>query len=117
MPIKLDCGDLELTLNIIFGVKKASEPIDFEGMLAKVQEIKPNLEKTVLSQIAEHIGYDQETIDAKIHERDEKIAASRAAEDKGRAEKAALRSGLPPLEPPPPMETTPAMPNAAEKPN
>jgi hypothetical protein len=121
MPIKIDCGDVEFSVNIVFGMtyrleaKTDDERAQRLGMINKAMDLKPALEKTVLSQIAEHIGYDQATIDTKLHERDEKIAATQAAEDQGRAEKATLRRGLPPLEPPPPMET--GLPAALEKPS
>jgi hypothetical protein len=121
MPLKVDCGDVEFSVNIVFGMtyrleaKTDDERAQRLGMINKVMDLKPTLEKTVLSQIAEHIGYDQATIDTKLHERDEKIAATQAAEDQGRAEKATLRRGLPPLEPPPPIEHG-TLPKALEKP-
>ena len=121
MPIKIDCGDVEFSVNIVFGMtyrmdaKSDEEREERLAMINKVMELKPNLEKTVLGQLAEHIGYDQAAIDVKIHERDEKIAATRAAEDQGRAEKATIRRGLPPLEPPPPIEHG-TLPPALEKP-
>lgn len=122
MPIKIDCGDVEFSVNIVFGMtyrmdaKTDDERAERLAMINKIMDLKPNLEKTVLGQLAEHVGYDQEIIDAKIHEREEKIAANRAAEDQGRAEKATLRAGLPPLEPPPPMEHG-TLPAALEKPS
>ncbi len=122
MPLKIDCGDVEFSVNIVFGMtyrrvaKTDDERAERLAMINKIMELKPNLEKTVLGQLAEHAGYDQETIDAKIHERDEKIAADKAAEDQGRAEKATLRRGLPPLEPPPPIEHG-TLPAALEKPS
>lgn len=121
MPLKIDCGDVEFSVNIVFGMtyrldaKTADERAERLALINKAMELKLTLEKTVLSQIADHIGYDQATIDAKIHERDERIAANRAAEDQGRAEKATLRRGLPPLEPPPPIEHG-TLPAALEKP-
>ena len=121
MPLKIDCGDVEFSVNIVFGMtyrldaKTDEDRAERLALVKKVMELKPNLEKTALRQIADHIGYDQATIDAKIHERDEKIAATRAAEDQGRAEKATLRRGLPPLEPPPPIEQG-TLPAALEKP-
>ncbi len=121
MPIKIDCGDVEFSVNIVFGMtyrldaKSNDERAERLAMINKAMELKQNLEKTVLGQLAEHIGYDQATIDVKIHERDERNAASRAAEDQGRAEKATLRAGLPPLEPPPPIEHG-TLPAALEKP-
>lgn len=122
MPLKIDCGDVEFSVNIVFGMtyradaKSDDERAERLAMINKIMELKPNLEKTVLGQLAEHAGYDQETIDTKIHERDEKIAANRTAEDQGRAEKATLRRGLPPLEPPPPIEHG-TLPAALEKPS
>lgn len=121
MPLKIDCGDVEFSLNLVFGMtyrmdaKTDDEKAERFALVKKVMELKPSLEKTVLSQIADHIGYDQAIIEGKIHERDEKIAATRAAEDQGRAEKATLRRGLPPLEPPPPIEQG-TLPAALEKP-
>jgi len=99
MPIKIDCGDVELTLNLVFGMrykqkaKNADERAARLEMINKAMEIKPNLEKTTLSQIADHIGYEQETIDTKVNARDEKIAADGEAEAQGRAEMQARRHG------------------------
>jgi len=122
MPLKIDCGDVEFSVNIVFGMtyraeaKSDDERAERLAMINKAVDLKETLEKTILGQIADHVGYDQTTIDAKIHERDEKIAANKAAEDQGRAEKATLRRGLPPLEPPPPMEHG-TLPAALEKPS
>lgn len=110
MPIKIDCGDVELSLNLVFGMtyrltSTSDEERDArDAMMAKVMEMKPHLEKTVLEQIGEHIGYDQETITTKVKARDEKNAADRKAEDDGRAVKSAQRAGLPPPTSPPPIE-------------
>lgn len=97
MPLKIDCGDVELTLNLVFGIryklsaKNSDERAERLALINKVMEIKPNLEKTVLSQLADHAGYDKETIEAKIEARDKKIAADREAEEKGSAEMKARR--------------------------
>jgi len=98
MGLRIDCGDVELSCNITFGMNYKTVP---EGEAAEevlkqrelVRDIKPNLEKTVLMQIADHIGYDQETIEAKIKARDETNAANREAEEKGSAEMRARREG------------------------
>jgi len=97
MPLKIDCGDVELSLNLVFGIrykmsaKDSDERMERLALINKAMEIKPNLEKTVLAQIADHIGYEQGTIEAKVNARDEKIAADREAEEKGSAEMKARR--------------------------
>lgn len=97
MPIKIDCGDVELTLNLVFGIryklnaKNADERAERVQLVNKAMEIKSNLEKTTLAQIADHIGYEQDVIEAKIKDRDEKIAADHEAEGQGRAEMQARR--------------------------
>lgn len=99
MPLKIDCGDIELTLNLVFGIrykmtaKNADERMERLALINKAMEIKPTLEKTVLAQIADHIGYEQATIEAKVNARDEKIAADGEAEVQGRAEMQARRHG------------------------
>jgi len=99
MPIKIDCGDVELTLNLVFGIrykmnaKNADERMERLALINKAMEIKPNLEKTVLAQIADHIGYEQATIEAKVKARDEKIAADHEAEEQGREDMKRRRAG------------------------
>jgi hypothetical protein len=99
MPLKIDCGDVELTLNLVFGMrykldaKNADERAARLERINRAMEIKPNLEKTVLMQIADHVGYDQDTIEAKINERDEKNVADRKAEEEGRMDMQRRRSG------------------------
>jgi len=99
MPLKIDCGDVELTLNLVFGMrykldaKNADERAERVAQIDKAMEIKPTLEKTVLSQIADHIGYDQEVIETKVVARDEKNTADRKAEADGSAEMQRRRSG------------------------
>jgi len=99
MPLKIDCGDVELTLNLVFGMrykmdaKNADERAARLEMINKAMEIKPTLEKSVLSQIADHIGYEQETIEAKVNARDEKNAADHAAEEEGRESMRRRRAG------------------------
>lgn len=99
MPLKIDCGDVELTLNLVFGIrykldaKNADERAERLALINKVMEIKPTLEKTVLSQLADHAGYDKETIEAKIEARDEKNTADRKAEQDGRESVRRRRGG------------------------
>lgn len=99
MPLKIDCGDVELTLNLVFGIrykldaKNADERAERLALIKKAMEIKPTLEKTVLSQLADHVGYDKEVIEAKVKARDDKIAADHEAEVEGRAEMKLRRSG------------------------
>ena len=104
MSLKIDCGDREFTINIVFGMKyrsatkTAKERKERQLLMTKAMEIMPALEKQVLTTLSDHIGYDSAKIENKIHEREEKNAADRAAEDQGRAAKSAKRAGLP--EPP-----------------
>ena len=117
-----DCGDVTVTVVIRTGVKFALAAVGDEMserivMADKVADILPRLEKTILEQICDHIGYDAETCEAKLKAREEKNIADRKAEDEGRAEKQAERDGLPPLQPhPPPVaglgETAPEEPAA-----
>jgi len=99
MPLKIDCGDVELSLNLVFGMrykqdaKNADERAARVEMINKAMEIKPTLEKTVLSQIADHIGYEQDVIEAKVKARDEKNAADHEAEEKGREDMRRRRAG------------------------
>lgn len=99
MPLKIDCGDVELTLNLVFGVKykldakDADERAERVAAISKAMDIKPTLEKSVLIQLADHIGYDEATIEAKITARDEKIAADREAESQGREDMRRRRAG------------------------
>lgn len=99
MPLKIDCGDVELTLNLVFGMrykqnaKNADERAERVAMINKAMEMKPTLEKTVLSQIADHIGYEQATIEAKVKARDEKNAADHEAEKQGSEDMKRRRSG------------------------
>ncbi len=99
MPLKIDCGDVELTLNIVFGMRYKADAKNSDERAARLEQInkamdmKPTLEKTVLSQIADHIGYDEAMIEAKVNARDEKNAADRKAEDDGSAEMQRRRAG------------------------
>jgi len=99
MPLKIDCGDVELTLNLVFGMryklsaKDADEQAARAAMIDKAMDMKPTLEKTVLAQIADHIGYDEEMINAKIKARDEKNAGEQAAEKQGSEDMRRRRTG------------------------
>lgn len=99
MPLKIDCGDVELTLNIVFGMRYKADAKNSDERAARLEQInkamdmKPTLEKTVLSQIADHIGYDEERIKAKINARDEKNAADHEAEKQGREDMRRRRAG------------------------
>jgi hypothetical protein len=99
MPLKIDCGDVELTLNLVFGVryklaaKDEDEQAERAAMIDKAMDIKSNLEKSVLIQLADHIGYDEETIEAKINARDEKNAGEQAAEKQGSEDMRRRRTG------------------------
>jgi len=99
MPLKIDCGDVELTLNIVFGMRYKADAKNSDERAARLEQInkamdmKPTLEKTVLSQIADHIGYEQDVIEAKIKARDEKIAADHEAEKQGSEDMKRRRSG------------------------
>lgn len=98
MPLKIDCGDVELSLNLVFGLTYKMGQVgpstqERDEMLKKAQEIKPNLEKSVLIQLADHIGYDEETIEAKIKARDEKNAGEQAAEKQGSEDMRRRRTG------------------------
>jgi hypothetical protein len=120
MSLNRDCGDREVSLNLIVGIsyrmaaKTVEEQAERNALVEKLMEIKPNLEKSVLDQICDHLGLDEDEVSARVEARDSKNAADRAAEDRGRAEKAAKRAGLPPLTPPPPIERGPA-PNVPEE--
>jgi 2-hydroxychromene-2-carboxylate isomerase len=95
MGLRIDCGDFELSCKIVFGVHKkpGHDFSELESMVPKVDEIRSNLEKTVLYQIADHIGLDEEAIKAKVKERDERDAANKEAEEKGSADMRARREG------------------------
>lgn len=101
-----DCGDMTVTITITTGVKFSAAAGGGEEALfrtaidEKIADILPNLEKTMLDQICDHIGYDEDKIKFQVGLRDGKNAANRKAETEGRAEKQAQRDGLPP--PPPP---------------
>lgn len=107
MSINRDCGDLTVAVVIRTGAKYLAAAVtDVEKLTRlaideKIAEIIPKLEKTILDQICDHIGFDAETVTAKVKARDEKLAADRKAEDEGRAEKKARRDGLPALQPAP----------------
>ncbi len=108
MSTTKDCGDLTVAVAIRTGVKFGAAAVTDEDKLArmtideKIADILPQLEKTLMEQICDHIGYDAETVEAKVKARDDKNAADREAEETGRAEKKARRDGLPPLQPHPP---------------
>lgn len=95
MSLRIDCGDFELSCKIVFGVHKkpGHDFSELEKQIPKVEEIRANLEKTVLYQIADHIGLDEEAIKAKVKERDERDAANKEAEEKGSADMRAKREG------------------------
>ena len=101
MSVNRDCGDMEIGVAIRVGTKFTLAAVSDDDKLAriamdeKVAEIVPQLEKTITDQILDHIGYDQETVAAKVKARDEKNAADRKAEVEGRAAKQAKRAGLP----------------------
>lgn len=103
-----DCGDMRFQVVIRTGIKFMAVAVEDDDKLArirideKIADILPQLEKTIMDQICDHIGYDAETVEAMVKERDDKLAADREAEEKGRAEKKARRDNLPPLQPPPP---------------
>lgn len=103
-----DCGDLSVAVVIRTSVKYRGKAVTDEQKLArirideKIAELLPALEKTMLGQVCDHIGYDDETCAANIKERDEKSAANAKAEAEGREEKQRKRDGLPPLQPHPP---------------
>jgi len=95
MSLRIDCGDFELSCKIVFGVhKKPGQDLsELDDMIPKVEEIRGNLEKTVLYQLADHMGLDEETIKAKVKERDDRDAANHDAEEKGRQEMKDRRAG------------------------
>lgn len=103
-----DCGDMLVSVVIRTSVKFRGKAVTDEDKLArmaideKIEELLPALEKTLLGQVCDHIGYDDETCAAKIKVRDDKKEADRLAEEEGRAEKQRRREGLPPLQPHPP---------------
>lgn len=103
-----DCGDLSVAVVIRTSVRYRGKAVTDEEKLAriaideKIAELVPALEKTLLGQVCDHIGYDDETCAAKVQVRDEKKAADRKAEEEGREEKQRKRDGLPPLQPHPP---------------
>ena len=109
MSTTKDCGDLTVAVVIRTGVKYLAAAVGEDDTLfrtaidEKIADILPQLEKTILDQICDHIGYDQETVAVKITARDDKNEADREAEETGRAEKQAKRDGLPPLQPHPPL--------------
>lgn len=110
MSTTKDCGDLTVSVAIRTGVKFGAAAVTDEEKLArmaideKIADILPQLEKTLLEQVCDHIGYDAETVTAKVKAREDKNAADRKAEDEGRAEKKRRRDGMPPLQAPPPIE-------------
>ncbi len=108
MSIIKDCGDMTVSIVIRTGVGYKLEAVGDDEKLArkaineKVADIIPQLEKTILEQICDHIGFDAETVEVKVKARDDKNAADRQAEEEGRADKQARRDGLPALQPHPP---------------
>ena len=108
MSITKDCGDMTVSVVIRTGVKfQAVAAEDDETLFRtaideKIADFIPQLEKTILEQICDHIGFDAETVEAKVKARDDKNAADRQAEEEGRADKQARRDGLPALQPHPP---------------
>ncbi len=110
MSVIKDCGDMTVSVAIRTGVKYVLEAVGEDETLfrtaidEKVADIIPQLEKTILDQICDHIGYDQDKIKHQVALREGKNAADRKAETEGRAAKSAVRAGLPPLTPPPPIE-------------
>ena len=107
MSMIKDCGDMTVTVILRTGVKYTLAAVGDDETLArcaiddKIAEILPNLEKTLLEQICDHIGYDKEKIEFQVALRNGKNAANRKAENEGRATKKAVRDGLPPPPPPP----------------
>jgi len=95
MSLRIDCGDFELSCKIVFGIhKKPGHDLSLgRDDIGKIEDIRPNLEKTVLYQIADHIGLDEEKIKALVKERDERDAANKEAEEKGRQEMKDRRAG------------------------
>lgn len=114
MSLTKDCGDLTVAVTIRTGVKFRLSAATDEDRLERsaidllIAEILPALEKTLLEQVCDHIGYDEETIAVKVKARDDKNAADHTAETEGRAAKAAHRAGLP--EPPPGQIGEPVLP-------
>lgn len=108
MSLTKDCGDMTVAVVVRTGVKFLAAAVEDDEKLArvaideKIADILPQLEKTILDQICDHIGYDAETVEAKVTARDEKNAADREAETEGRAAKQRIRDGLPALQPHPP---------------
>ena len=107
MSLTKDCGDRQVSLNLIVGISYRLAPTTEEelaernALMEGVMEIKENLEKTVLNQICDHIGLNEEEVAARVETRDAKNAADRKAETEGRAAKTAQRAGLPPPTVPP----------------
>ena len=101
MPIKRDCGDREVSLNLVVGISyrlmatSEEEQDERYALIGKVREIQSSLEKTVLDQICDHIGLDEDEVAKRINVRDTENAKNREAEEQGRAEKSAKRTGLP----------------------
>jgi len=107
MSLKIDCGDVELSVNIVFGMTYRGVPANDDerkqrnAMMEKVMAMKPEFEASTMKEFADAIGYDAETIERKVTTRDVKFAEDREAEKQGRAEKSAQRAGLPKPTPPP----------------
>ncbi len=101
MPIKRDCGDREVSLNLVVGISyrlvatSEEEQDERDALIGKVMELKSSLEKTVLNQICDHIGLDDDEVANRIYVRDTENAKNREVEEQGRAEKSAKRAGLP----------------------
>jgi len=95
MSLRIDCGDFELSCKIVFGIHKkpGHDYSELEEMIPKIEEVRPNLEKTVLYQIADHMGLDEDKLAALVKERDERDAANKDAEEKGRKEMQDRRAG------------------------
>jgi hypothetical protein len=95
MALRIDCGDFELSCKIVFGIhKKPGHDLSLgRDDIGKIEDIRPNLEKTVLYQIADHIGLDEEKIAALVKERDERDAANHQAEEEGREAMRRKRAG------------------------
>jgi len=95
-----DLVDLNLTVNLYIGMKYGAVPPTEEQQEQRtlqamtVDAIKNEIEAEAMDKLAEALGYDNETLQAKLQERDVKQAQDKKAEEDGRKLRQKQRSGV-----------------------
>jgi hypothetical protein len=94
-----DLVDLKLTCKLYVSLKYGAVPpndeqLELRGLHAKaVGDIVGEIEAEAMDKLAEVLGYDSETLQAKLQERDVQRAQDKKAEEDGRALRQKQRSG------------------------